>query len=87
MRNIESDLLKEAEAAQYLGLERNTLSVWRSNGRVPLPFIRIGARVRYRMSDLQRFLDDNTVGQVAGVVHPDAAPKRGRPRKAVETVA
>ncbi len=51
------DLLAEKEAADFLQLSPGTLSVWRSTGRYALPFVKIGARVRYRRSDLQSWLD------------------------------
>ena len=51
------DLLDEQSAAEFLTLRPGTLSVWRSTGRHALPFIKIGARVRYRRGDLQGWLD------------------------------
>ena len=51
------DLLAEQEAADFLQIAPGTLSVWRSTGRYGLPFVKIGARVRYRRGDLQAWLD------------------------------
>ena len=51
------EMLSTKRAAQYLGFETNTLAVWRSNGRHNLKFVRIGRSIRYRKSDLDRFLD------------------------------
>ena len=51
------DLLSEQEAADFLQLSPGTLSVWRSVGRYALPFVKIGAKVRYRRGDLQTWLD------------------------------
>lgn len=53
--------LAPAEAAQYLGVSVDLLAQWRCKRRVPLPFVKIGKLVRYRMRDLERFLADNTV--------------------------
>ena len=54
------DLLSESQAADFLQVSPGTLSVWRSTGRYALPFVKIGARVRYRRSDLQSWLDSRT---------------------------
>ena len=51
------DLLDEQGAAEFLTLRPGTLCVWRSTGRHALPFVKIGARVRYRRGDLQAWLD------------------------------
>lgn len=54
------DLLDEKEAAKYLTVEPSTLSVWRSTGRYAIPFVKIGARVRYRRGDLEKWLESRT---------------------------
>lgn len=51
------------EAAEYLDVGVNTLSVWRCTGRYNLPFIKVGRLVRYRKSDLDAFLTRRTRGQ------------------------
>ena len=56
-----SDLLDEKEAADFLKLASNTLSVWRSTKRYPLPYVRVGRCVRYRRADLEKFIAENTV--------------------------
>ena len=53
-------LLSDKEATQYLGLADGTLSVWRSTGRYQIPFIKIGANVRYRRSSLDAWLESRT---------------------------
>ena len=55
-----SDLRSDKEATKYLGLADGTLSVWRSTGRYQIPFIKIGANVRYRHSDLDAWLESRT---------------------------
>lgn len=50
------------DAAEFLGLKEQTLHAWRCNRRYPLPFIRVGRRIRYRISDLERFLESHTDG-------------------------
>ncbi|WP_318656998.1 helix-turn-helix domain-containing protein [Pseudomonas aeruginosa] len=51
-------LLTPERAAQMLGLSVKTLATWRSTGRHALPFIRCGARIRYRRSDLAAWLQE-----------------------------
>ena len=55
-----TDLLTNEEAAAYLGLKPGTLDVWRSTKRYSLPYIKVGRLVRYRKSDLDRFLEEQT---------------------------
>ncbi len=50
-------LLKEKEAARVLGVEPNTLAQWRFNGKVNLTYIKLGKSVRYRMADLDDFIN------------------------------
>jgi excisionase family DNA binding protein len=59
------ELLDVAEAAAYLGLQKHTLDIWRSSGRYGLPFIKVGRRIKYRRQDLDRFLEQRTVGALA----------------------
>jgi len=53
-----ADLLTPEQAALVLGLSIKTLATWRSTGRHSLPFIRCGARIRYRRSELDAWLAD-----------------------------
>ncbi len=50
------------EAAEYLDVGVDTLSVWRCTGRYGIPFIKVGRLVRYRKSDLDAFLTRRTRG-------------------------
>jgi len=59
-KHHQSDLLSDKEASRYLGLADGTLSVWRSTGRYKIPFIKIGANVRYRRSALDAWLESRT---------------------------
>jgi excisionase family DNA binding protein len=56
-----TDLLTEAEAAEFLGLEPKTLAIWRSTKRYPLPYIKVGRLVRYQRSDLLAFLESRRI--------------------------
>lgn len=48
--------LTEHEAAEFLGLQRGTLSNWRSQRRGP-PYVRLGGGrvIRYKFADLESF--------------------------------
>lgn len=54
-------LLTREQAAEYLGVQVQTLAVWATTGRYALPFIRVGRLVKYRRSDLDAFLESRTV--------------------------
>jgi len=54
-------LVNEATAAATLAIEARTLATWRHKGRYSLPFTRIGGAVRYKTSDLHRFIESRTV--------------------------
>ncbi len=49
-------LLSPLQAAQQLGISPLTLANWRATKRYPLPYIKVGGRVRYARSDLDAFL-------------------------------
>ena len=55
-----SELVDDKTASTYLGVTAGTLSVWRSTGRYPLPFVKVGRRVRYRIGDLLAFTESRT---------------------------
>nr|WP_198983257.1 helix-turn-helix domain-containing protein [Herbaspirillum sp. ASV7] len=57
---MQSDLFSRTAAAQYLGVKPQTLAVWFSTGRYPLPVVKVGRYAKYRLSDLQAFLQANT---------------------------
>jgi excisionase family DNA binding protein len=54
-------LLTQEEAADFLNVKAHTLSIWRSTGRHELPYVKVGRAVRYRRSDLEKWLAKNTV--------------------------
>jgi predicted DNA-binding transcriptional regulator AlpA len=47
--------LTETEAAALIGVKRNTLAVWRMQGRGP-KFRKVGRSVRYSPSEIDRYL-------------------------------
>jgi excisionase family DNA binding protein len=52
-------LLTPDEVAHWLGKPKATLYAWRSRGIGPRG-IRVGNALRYRRSDVERWLDDHT---------------------------
>jgi excisionase family DNA binding protein len=58
-------LLTAVEAAEYLGMRVQTLAAWRCNNRYPdLRYIKVGQHIRYRLADLERWLQSRTVGSL-----------------------
>lgn len=55
-------LLSAKETAERLGVSYWTLVDWRRPDRPhPLPWVKVGACVRYREEDVARFIERNTV--------------------------
>lgn len=74
MRNAilpDDPALDTHEAAKYLDVKPGTLEIWRSTGRYPIPYEKIGRSVRYRKSALDRFLAARTFTSTGGY---EAAP-------------
>ena len=61
MSATKKHLLKREEAAEFLAVEPQTLAAWASTGRYALPFVKVGRCVRYRLADLECFIEKNTV--------------------------
>ncbi|HUT90021.1 MAG TPA: helix-turn-helix domain-containing protein [Thermoguttaceae bacterium] len=55
------DLLTRPQAAEFLGVRVQTLAAWACSGRYSLPMVKVGRCVKYRLSDLEKFLADRTV--------------------------
>lgn len=58
----QSDLVSRDEAAAYLGVSPKTLATWASTKRYPLSMVKIGRVVKYRLSDLDAFIESRTTG-------------------------
>jgi excisionase family DNA binding protein len=56
---MKNNLLTREEAAAYLGVKENTLAVWSCSKRYNLPLVKVGRLVRYRVQDLDRFIEAN----------------------------
>ena len=53
-------VLRETAAAKTIGVSKAALRRWRREGRGP-SFIRLERAIGYRLSDLEKFLLENTV--------------------------
>ena len=57
--------LDQDAAAEYLGVQPGTLSVWRSTGRYAVPFLKVGRKVLYSKRDLDAWLASRRVVKTA----------------------
>ena len=48
-------LLRPQDVADRLGVSTTTLSTWRCTKRYPLPYVKVGRLVRYRLADVEDF--------------------------------
>lgn len=55
-------LLKPEQVAEILGVNKQTLAVWRCTKRYPLPYTKSGRLIRYRYDDVMMFIDRNWRG-------------------------
>ena len=60
-------LVSRADAEKIMGLRPGVLAVWAHHGRYGLKFIKVGRLAKYRLSDLQAFLDSRTQEQTKEV--------------------
>ena len=58
---VSSPLLSRKQAAEFLGVGEQTLAAWATLGRYRLPFIKVGRLAKYRLTDLEKFLEAHTV--------------------------
>ncbi len=66
MQSKFAPLLDPDQVAEILGVSVKTLNVWRCTGRYNLPFVKSGARVRYRRTDVEAFIERRTRNTFAG---------------------
>lgn len=52
-----ASLVSPKAVAEDLNVTEGTLQVWRSTGRYDLPYIKIGGKVMYRVSDVNKFIE------------------------------
>jgi hypothetical protein len=53
-------LISTKTTAGILGIKQDTLKKWRARKKGP-EYVRVGRSIKYRLSVLQKFFDDNTV--------------------------
>jgi hypothetical protein len=65
------ELLNTNQASKVLGVKSKSLANSRHTGTgLQVPFIKLGKLVRYRLSDLQNYIEDNTfnhTGEISGL--------------------
>ncbi len=64
---LEQQLVNEAKAAAYLHIAQRTLQWWRVVGKGPR-FVKIGRLVRYRIADLDAFIEAGLRSSTSEVV-------------------
>jgi len=57
-----SSLLTAQQTAELLGVNAGTLAVWRCTRRYDLPYVKCGRSVRYRLADIEAFIESRTIG-------------------------
>jgi Helix-turn-helix domain len=70
----EGKLLSAAEAAEILGTTVGTLACWRSTKSVNIPYVKVGALVRYRLNDIRDWI----ARQIHGAPTEQQRPRRVR---------
>lgn len=61
LARFQSDLLTRREAAAYLGVTPETMAVWASTRRYPIPIVKIGRLAKYKKADLDAFINSRTI--------------------------
>ena len=54
--NQDSGLVNPQTAADMLGLEKETLAVWRCTKRYDLAYLKIGGNIAYERREINRFI-------------------------------
>ncbi|HEX2858765.1 MAG TPA: helix-turn-helix domain-containing protein [Alphaproteobacteria bacterium] len=57
---VHERLLTPEEVAVILGVSPETLNVWRATKRYALPYVKAGRLVRYKLEDVEAFIQANT---------------------------
>jgi len=58
-------LLSAGETANILGLKESTLAQFRWRGDKRLPWVKLGKSIRYKLSDIEEFIESSTVRKEA----------------------
>jgi excisionase family DNA binding protein len=62
---FEDELLTRVETAELLRIKPSTLARDVTHRRLGLPYVKMGHSVRYRRSDVEKFLDRSRRGDVS----------------------
>jgi hypothetical protein len=76
-------LLPPAAAAEILHTTEGTLAVWRCEKRYPLRFVKIGGKVFYRMTDIEKFIESRMRSGLSEQHQPRTVSKQVRTRPKV----
>lgn len=57
-------LLDTNQTAELLGVRPSTLIAWRYAGDYSLPVTKVGRAIRYKLDDIERYLDHRTIRSV-----------------------
>ena len=58
-------LLTPDQVSERLAVSVGTLTVWRCTRRVILPYVKVGRAVRYKCSDIEKFIAARTIEPTA----------------------
>jgi len=58
-------LISAGQAAEILGLKESTLAQYRWRGCKRLPWVKMGVTIRYKLADIEAFIERSTVGKGA----------------------
>lgn len=61
----DNTLLSPVQAAELLGVKEQTLANWRSTKRYPLPYVKIGRNVKYRLGDVENLIESSVISMDA----------------------
>lgn len=57
----DSNLMSQNEVAKYIHSTVASMNSMRHYGRLDIPYIKIGNRIRYRKSDVDAWIDTHTI--------------------------
>lgn len=58
---MQTELMDDKQTATKLGVTTGSLANWRCSGLGGPKYIKVGRRVRYRLRDIEEYLDRQTV--------------------------
>lgn len=57
-------MMDRKQAAEYLGVAPGTLANWQCSKFRRIPHVKIGRAVKYRLTDLERWIESNVVDAI-----------------------